>query len=434
MSPRDSAVSLKDVRLWSWLRQAMASDVMRKVTETMLVRVLLIAISLVTSVAIARVLGPEGRGLYAVAASIGAIGVQFGNLGLSVSNTYFVAKSRDLLPALVGNSLLVSLVLGGGGGLMAYLVSLAWPHLMPLDGPLLLLALAGVPMGLAYMLLQNLLMGLEDTRSFNAIELATKLLGAALIGAVIFFGSIQVEPLFAMGLLVQVLGAAWVLWRLKPHLDRMAQASWAAFKDSVRYGIRVYLGSFFAFMLLRADLLMVDAMLGAEQTGYYSLAVTMADMLYMLPSVLALILFPKLVRLGSPERQWSMTLRAMGLLALAMALLAAIAVWVAPPLVGLLFGAEFLPLLPAFNVLAPAMVFYGVNNLVSNYLGARHFPWMSVFIWFSAMVLNLGLNLVLIPSHGIMGAALASLIAYAGVLGAQFAYAYLGRETHAGRS
>src|SRR3972149_6606561 len=92
------------------------------------------SVRLVTSVLVARILGPEGRGLYAVAMAVGAIGVQFGNLGLHASNTYYVARERSLLPALIGNTLLVSFVVGGSGSVLAWIVFSLRPELAPVPG------------------------------------------------------------------------------------------------------------------------------------------------------------------------------------------------------------------------------------------------------------------------------------------------------------
>src|SRR3989442_8842856 len=87
-----------------WQR-AFASDFAWKVGETFATRVFLIGAGVVASVMVARALGPEGRGLYAVAGALAGVGVQFGNLGLHSANTYFAARDRGLLPRLAGNSL-----------------------------------------------------------------------------------------------------------------------------------------------------------------------------------------------------------------------------------------------------------------------------------------------------------------------------------------
>ena len=115
-----SATSLPDKLsplrpLRNYIDAARSSDFLHKVIETYATQISLIAIGLVTTVAVARALGPEGRGLYAVATAVGALGVQFGNFGLPASNTYYLSRDRALLPSLVGNSLLVSAVVGGFG-------------------------------------------------------------------------------------------------------------------------------------------------------------------------------------------------------------------------------------------------------------------------------------------------------------------------------
>ena len=71
------------------------AGIWRNVVETYLTRLLLIVIGFATTVIVSRSLGPSGRGLFAVAAAVAAIGIQFGNLGLHASNTYYVAKHRN---------------------------------------------------------------------------------------------------------------------------------------------------------------------------------------------------------------------------------------------------------------------------------------------------------------------------------------------------
>ena len=188
--------SIKLLLIEYWWKM-LASDFMRKIAETFAVRILLIGIGLVTSVIVTRILGPEGRGLYAVVIAIGAMGIQFGNLGLHASNTYYVSKDRSLLPALVGNTLVVSFAFGGGGAFVAWIVFSLWPNIAPVGGFLLIIALVWIPFGLAYMLIQNLLLGLQEVRAYNVIELTTKILSVCFIVVVIAFNLISVATIFS---------------------------------------------------------------------------------------------------------------------------------------------------------------------------------------------------------------------------------------------
>src|SRR5467141_4079619 len=198
-------------RLW---RMAAGAALRRTASDRYGTRMLAVTVTFATAVVIAPERGPPGRGLYAVAVAMGAIGVQFGNLGLQLSNTYHVAKDRALLPALIGNTLAVVLgawvvtLLGGIGFVF-------WPELSPVHGTLLMLALASVPVGLAYLLTQGLLLGVNEVRAYNQIECGSKLLVLALICIPAFVHRGTVELFFGMTLSSVMLSFLWALLCLR---------------------------------------------------------------------------------------------------------------------------------------------------------------------------------------------------------------------------
>src|SRR6266849_10033834 len=127
-----AVVKAVSVQLW---RVAAGTELRRNVFETYGTRLLVVAVTFATAVVIARVLGPTGRGFYAVAATVGALGVQFGNLGLHASNTYYVAKDRALLPALIGNTLAV-VFMACVVAVLSGITLAIWPQLSPIHGML----------------------------------------------------------------------------------------------------------------------------------------------------------------------------------------------------------------------------------------------------------------------------------------------------------
>ncbi|OPX84852.1 MAG: colanic acid exporter [Pelotomaculum sp. PtaB.Bin104] len=396
----------------TFYRRVVASDFTLKVAETFATKILIIVIGLVTTVIVARVLGPEGRGLYSVATAIGAVGVQFGNLGLQTSNTYYVAKNRELLPELVGNTLIISFILGGLVSLLVWIFFEVNPNLSPLQGRILVLALAWIPFGLAYMLLQNLLIGIQEVRSYNLIELISKILSVCFMVLSIFLKYVSVEIIFSAGLIALIISSIWVLWRLQKYLDCFPFSSLSLFKDNIKFGIKAYLAALFAFLLLRLDLIMVKYMLGAEQAGYYSIATTMADMVFMLPVVVGTILFPKLSAMPANKEKWEYTKRVTRLAGPMIVFLTFIAALLAKPIVRLLFGEAFLPSVPAFIWLLPGITFLGIQVIIVQFLNSIGFPKVTVVIWGIATLLNVFLNLWAIPIYGICGASLVSSFSY----------------------
>jgi O-antigen/teichoic acid export membrane protein len=402
--------------------QLINSEFIRKVLETIAARMTLMGIGLVVSVIVARILGPEGRGVYAVASTTGALVVQFGNMGLHASNSYYVAKDPELLLPLLSNTFFASLGIGFGLAIIAQILFSIQPGLAPIQGPILMLTLSWIPFGLLYLLLQNLLIGTQKIRAYNTIEIGNRIISVLFIGTLILANWVTVETVYASGFVALIVCILWSFSQFKVSLLALPFFSSRLFLDNIRYGIKAYLSAIFAFLVLRIDMLMIQYILGPIQAGYYSVAVSLADLIYMLPAIVGIILFPKLVALPDHEKRWKVTQKATVYLGIILSLLVSLAIPLAKPAIGLLYGENFLPAEPAFIILGIATIFYGMNSILSYCLAAMAFPWFAVHIWIVMAGLNILLNLFLIKRLGIEGAAISSLICYLLLLAAQSIY------------
>ena len=392
-------------------RAAVGTELRRNVLETYGTRVLVVAVSFATAVVIARVLGPGGRGLYAVAVAVGAIGAQFGNLGLHASNTYYVSKDRALLPALIGNTLAVVFVVAVVTALsgMAFFV---WPKLAPVHGALLVLALASIPAGLAYLLGQGLLLGINEVRAYNRIEFGGKLLALVLICIAGLVHSSAVESFFGIFLWSAVVSFLWALLRLRRASMEPPALSLPVFRQTIGIGIKAYLIAFFGFLLLRIDLLMVKYMLGAVQAGYYSISQVLSENVMMFPVVVGMLLFPKLTATKEAEVKLQVASKAVLVTAALMLPVVVIAALAAAPLISLAFGQNFLPAVGPFVWLMPGIYFLGIETVMVQLLNSEGFPPIIVIAWIVATVANISLNFWAIPHYGITGASVTSSVCY----------------------
>ncbi len=403
-----AAVQAVSVQLW---RGVAGTELRRNVFESYGTRVLVVAVTFATAVVIARELGPSGRGFYAVAAAVGAIGVQFSNLGLHLSNTYYVAKDRALLPALIGNTLAVVFVAGvvtvlTGVGLVF------WQKLSPVHGTLLILALASVPVGLAYLLTQGLLLGVNEVRAYNQIECGSKLLVLALIciPALVHLGT--VELFFGLTLLSVLLGFLWALLRLRRVSTEPLELSLTVFRQSIGTGINAYVILFFGFLVLRIDLLMVKYMLGATEAGYYSISQVLAENTMMFPVVLGSLLFPKLSALKGREEKLQLANKAVLATAALMLPAVVIGALAAGPIISIAFGRSFLPAVAPFVWLMPGTYFLGIETVMVQLLNSEGFPPIIVAAWIADTVVNVAVNFWAIPRYGITGASIVSSVCY----------------------
>ena len=396
----------------SWLQRASGSDFVRKVAETFGNRVLLIIIGMATSIMVARILGPEGRGVYAVAVAIGGIGVQFGNLGLHASNTYYVAKERSILAPLAANSILVGIVLGGGSALLCWAFFAFWPQLAPVHGILLPFSLLWIPFGLAFMLLHNLLLGIMDIRAYNLIELVKGLLVVFLIALLIVVDKVSVLSVFLTGFFIIIISLVLVIRRIGTHISVFSMPDPSLIKDHIGYGIKAYLSSFFAFMVLKTDLLLVNHLLGSEKAGIYSISVALANMLYLFPTVVGSIFFPRLCSMTDHREKFVFVRKVVYLTGAVMVPFVLIAGFVAETVIRILYGIDYAPSASPFRWLLPGIFIWSIEGIVRRLLTSDGFRVGVVYAWFFAFLINIGLNVLFIPMYGIDGAAMASSLTF----------------------
>jgi O-antigen/teichoic acid export membrane protein len=403
-----AGLSTAVARLW---RAAAGTELRRNVLETYGTRVLVVAVTFTSAVVIARVLGPAGRGFYAVAATVGALGVQFGNLGLHASNTYNVAKDRALLPALIGNTLAVVFMACVAAVLSGIALSI-WPQLSPIHGTLLALALASIPVGLAYLLTQGLLLGVNEVRAYNNLECGGKLLALVLVCILAVAHSGSVELFFGVTLLSVMATFLWALLRLRRASTDPPAPSLAVFRESIGIGTRAYIIAFFGFLLLRIDLLMVKYLLGPTEAGYYSVSEVLAENAMMFPVVVGLLLFPKLSAIKEREEKLQLVTKAVLVTAALMLPVVVIATLAAAPIISIAFGRSFHPAVSPFVWLMPGTYFLGIQTVMVQLLNSEGYPPIIVLAWIAVTIINIAVNFWAIPRYGITGASVASSVCY----------------------
>ncbi len=405
-----------------WRRVA-ASPFIRQVSETYLTRVLIVALGLVNSVLVTRILGPEGRGLFAVAAAVAAIGVQLGNLGLHSSNTYQVSREPRVLPLLLGNSLLVSAA-AAALALVAYPLLLWRPGLAPVTGALLPLTLAAIPAGLASLLLQNLLIGTLQIHTYNVIDFATRVLAIALIAATVPIGLTSPETVFALVQLTVVIGVAWAFFAIRRGLHAPVRVAPELLRHGLQYGLRAYIASLFMFLVLRSDVVLVSYLRGPRETGYYSIAVGLADVLLMLPTVVGTVLFPRLSAAADLEQRWRLSRKVLKVMLLVTPLALLATLVAAPFLIRLAYGPAFDPSFAAVAWLLPGIGFYTINTILMNLFAACGMPPISFTSPLVALIANVLLNLLLVPTWGFVAASVSSSLCYGLMLAMSVWYTY----------
>ena len=286
--------------------------------------------------------------------------------------------------------------------LLAFAALRRYPGLAPIDGPLLALALVAIPVGLAGLLLQNLLIGTLQVHAYNVIDFVTRILAVLLIAATVRWGAVSPEIVYALGLSATGLGAVWAFAKLRstaggrtrPHLDGGVggAGSTTAFGPTS--------GAFSPFWSSSRTWCSSSTCAEQRRRGYYSIAVAIADLLLMLPAVLGTILFPRLGAAPGLSDRWRLTRRVLKVVVPATPLALLAVLLAAKPLIRLAYGPAFDPSFPAVAWLLPGIGFLAINILLMNFFASCGMPWVTVYSPLVALLVNVLLNLALVPRLG----------------------------------
>ena len=206
----------------------------------------------------------------------------------------------------------------------------------------------------------------------------------------------------------------------RPHFSRI--------KEYLNFGVPTIPGSISSWVVASSNRYVIGYFLGAASVGVYSAGYTLGNIPFMLAQVLGFVLPPTLSKLYDENRMEEVKMH----LRYSLKYVLAIAI----PFV---FGAVILadPVLRLFSTAEIASEGYFVVPLAA--LGTLFFVGYVLTsqililvkktkiigaIWISCALVNLGLNILLVPHLGVLGAAITTLIAYALALGLTTYYSF----------
>jgi O-antigen/teichoic acid export membrane protein len=367
-----------------------------------------------TGVVLARALGPSGRGAVAVAFAFALLLLQLGTLGLHSANAYFAAREPGQTARILTNTLWSAAAMGLALVAAGLLLRELFPGVLRgLDSLEVAVVLISVPAVLAIPLLQGILLAEGRMAAYNGIELAVALatfLGFALVLLVFSGGVLTALVLFTS---VNIAGAVGLVYLLKHHLLNVRQFDARLFQSMLRYGFRIYLSALFVYLTWRANLLLVNGYLGSAQAGRFSIALGLGDPIHLLPTVVALNLFPRIAR-GDASSDTGAVFRSLALVygALCVAIIPLIG-----PIIRLLYGGAFSGAINISYWLLPGIYAYGMVSVLSYHFAGHGYPLRALFTWVVGVVVNFGIAFPLLARHqGTEYAAIAISAAYTVVL------------------
>jgi PST family polysaccharide transporter len=212
-----------------------------------------------------------------------------------------------------------------------------------------------------------------------------------------------------------------VAYHLKGNRIKLWKWDYAEAKSLIRDSWPLFLSGLAIIIYMKIDQVMLGNMLGDKEVGIYSAAVRISEVWYFIPLAIVSSVSPSIVEakiIGEDlyYQRIGNLFRFMAGIAYGIALLMTL---FSNPLVSLLFGPNYAGAGPVLAIHTWASIFV--------FLGVARGPWivneglmkLSLYSSIIGAVINITLNLLLIPGFGVIGAAIATLLSY-GVSGFLF--------------
>ena len=369
---------------------------------------------------VARELGPEGNGHYAMAILVPTLLASLLNLGVGPATVYYVSRGDfNIRQAMTGNMRLGLVVAIVGTGCMLPLLWGWGAEIFPsVPKNLLYLGLVGFPVTLLLAYLNTVMQGLEDFRAFNLTVLLPPYINLAGVFFALYILSYGVAGAVVAHILGQAIGLLVVIYMLnkkrknEPILDE-SKAGFGYTGRVLTYGWKAHLSNVTAFINYRADIFLVNFFLTPVATGVYVIAVQISEKLWMLSQAASTVLLPRLSAMHeTPRARLALTNKGF-IVVSAITLVASICVAISLSwLINPIFGEEYEEVVPLLWWLLPGIIAGAGSRIFANCIAAAGKPEWNMYSSFGMVAINVVGNIILVPEYGIVGAAWATSLAY----------------------
>ena len=363
---------------------------------------------------VARLGGPAAVGVFALLRVLPpTVSVIFSG-GMPGAVPYFMAGPARSNPYLRLTLLSIAAVTGTvGAGL--WIISAPWlERFLFASVPTILVAWAGLRV-FTYMFLTTARacsLGSDDLKGSNRVFVLEEFMFLplyALLQVVGIHGSAAV----IIALLLSDVGTGlygWARLARRGFFSGVGRPSLALARRVIGFGIRGEVGNLLLLLNLRLDVILVGALVGPATLGTYAIASRFAELLRLPPVAMTYVLQPQLAA-ADPA---SAARRARALFPKAFALTASLVLplGLVAFLIPVVFGEPFrASILPA-QILLVGLATEGIGGVCIAFLYGIGRPGLNSMAMALGLAVTVGLDVLLIPRFGAVGAAVASAVTY----------------------
>jgi O-antigen/teichoic acid export membrane protein len=373
------------------------------------VQVLKLAASIGIGGWVARYLGPAGLGKISYVGALVGVLAPLGNLGVQGSLSALLCQQPQL-PGLVSTALLIELL-----GTLVFTIAIL-PFALATKDPIIAALIGIAVIGNFFTsaeVFETELLNRQRGTVVARLGLLQTFAGAFLSGSALLLQA----PLLVFGWLqvLQNVLRAWLLSSVFRGCHLLADLRQVCIPTAlalIKRGLPLIIAGLSVSLYMKSDMVMLQWLKGSSAVGQYSVTVRVAESLYFLPVMLASTYMP---RIGNRDlefaenRELQQLYRLAWLLGIGMMLAS---ILVLPIFIPVVFGPNYHQAQQALLLSGPAAFAVSTGCASGIWLQNMNLEWLSAIRTLLGCILNIGINLFLIPLIDINGASISTSVSY----------------------
>lgn len=378
---------------------------------TFVTKIVFLGGSFIISIILARLLGPEGKGVFTALFVIPNMLVSLADLGVRQASAYYIGQKKYTLQEVLSTSLILWVVtsLVSIGIILIYYTI---PNTPDYSWALIGVAIAYVPVKILVSYFNGILQGQQKISKMNMkfiIEFVVRLIVVLIFVWLLdlhVFGAALATAVATLGVLIYSGSIVTKSAKLKfKYISGIPQ-------DMLRKGIVFALALFVLKLNYKIDILFLENMVDPYDLGLYTVGVTLAELIWQLPTAISVVIFSRSANSKSNKESSNRSAKLMRLTWIPL-LAGSVLFWIgAPFLVRIIYGEAFYESGFVIRFLLPGIIMMVLFKILNADLSGRGKPLFALKIYIVTLIINIVLNLILIPIYGIYGAAISSTISY----------------------
>lgn len=368
-----------------------------------------IGLGVISGIIIARTLFAEGKGIIAAYNAPLAIVMSATALGIPITSSYFFSKKGwSISDISLIHSVMVFL-----GGIFSALILFVVLYFQGLSNNLVIVTFLVFQIFIVKFVsfVNSIAMAKKWIKKIVLQEFIQSFLSFLLI--VVFFLVLNksVEWYFFALVISQLIGALVVFSWLKNvdgykfslNLKRFFKLFKPFFSKSIIYALPLFVLG----LNYQADILILNHYVCKAQIGFYSVAVTLSMLVWLIPDIFKRVVISHSVATKKENEAvfsrnlWKNTVKIMALSILFVAIL----YFVSPYFLPFFYGQEFINSIQPFQILLIGTFMMTGFKMLNGDLAARGKPEIALYIFSVMAILNIVFNLIFIPKYGVSAAA-----------------------------